>query len=106
MSQKELEAMARQTLNVYSGILFHNQEFESGNTEENTYEFGCPEFEELRSRYDLVRIGGKGSDFARAKRLLHYLAPRLTHGMITTLNATPCGFWNTALTSRSRASTV
>lgn len=79
MSQKEMEAMAQQMLNVYSGILFHNREFAGGNTDENIYEFHCPEFEELRSKYNLVKIAGTGSDFVRAKRLLHYLAPRLTH---------------------------
>ncbi|MBO5656955.1 MAG: transglutaminase family protein, partial [Agathobacter sp.] len=66
-------------LDVYRGILFQNQEFEDGNTEEIIYEFDCPEFEELRNQYDLVRIAGKGSDYSRGKRLLHYLAPRLTH---------------------------
>ncbi len=79
MSKKQMQAIAQQMLDVYSGILFHNQEFENGNKAENIYEFACPEFEELRNKYNLVKIAGKGSDFARAKRLLHYLAPRLTH---------------------------
>ena len=79
MSRKEMQEIVQQMLNVYSGILFHHQGFENGNTEENIYEFACPEFEELRSKYNLVKIAGKGSDFVRAKRLLHYLAPRLTH---------------------------
>ena len=79
MTRKETQQIARQVLDVYNGILFHNREFEGGNGEEFVYEFDCPEFEELRDKYDLVKIAGKGSDFARAKRLLHYLAPRLTH---------------------------
>lgn len=79
MSKKEMREIAQYMLNVYSGILFHNQEFERGNGEENIYRFDCPEFEELRSKYNLVKIAGKGGDFARAKRLLHYLAPKLTH---------------------------
>ncbi len=66
-------------LDVYSGILFHNQEFDSGSAEDIVYEFDCPEFAELREKYNLEKTAGKGSDFARAKRLLHYLAPRLTH---------------------------
>ena len=74
-----MQEIAQQMLDVYSGILFHNQEFENGNMEQNIYEFQCPEFEELRSKYHLVEVVGKGSEFARAKRLLHYLAPRLTH---------------------------
>lgn len=79
MTRKEMQEIAQQMLNFYSGTLFHNQEFESGNGEAVIYEFDCPEFEELRNKYDLVKIAGKGSDFVRAKRLLHYLAPRLTH---------------------------
>lgn len=66
-------------LDVYSGILFNNQEFERGNADEIIYEFDCPEYEELRNKYNLVQIAGNGNDFVRAKRLLHYLAPRLTH---------------------------
>ena len=79
MTRKETQEIAQFMLDIYSGILFNNQEFENGNTEDIIYEFGCPEFEELRNKYDLVKIAGKGSDFMRAKRLLHYLAPRLTH---------------------------
>lgn len=79
MTKTDSQQIARQMLDVYCGILFQNQEFESGNTEEIIYKFHCPEFEELRNKYDLVSIAGKGSDFVRAKRLLHYLAPRLTH---------------------------
>lgn len=66
-------------LDIYRGILFNHQKFESGNAQEMIYEFDCPEYVELRNKYDLVNIAGKGSDVVRAKRLLHYLAPRLTH---------------------------
>lgn len=79
MTKKEMQEIAQEKLDIYSGILFNDQEFESGNTQEMIYEFDCPEFEELRNKYDLDNIAGKGSDFMRAKRLLHYLAPRLTH---------------------------
>ena len=79
MTKKELREIARMTLDVYSGILFQHQDFERGEAEELVYEFDCPAFEELRTKYPLAKIAGKGSDFIRAKRLLHYLAPRLTH---------------------------
>lgn len=79
MTKKETQEIVQQMLDVYSGILFHHQEFEGGNTENIIYEFDCPELEELRNQYGLLQIAGKGSDFARAKRLLHDLAPRLTH---------------------------
>lgn len=79
MTRKEMQEIAQQMLDVYSGTLFHNQEFENGNADEIIYEFDCPEYEELWNKYNLVKIAGNGSDFVRAKRLLHYLAPRLTH---------------------------
>ncbi len=79
MTRKETHEIAQQMLDIYRGILFNNQEFESGNSNEMSYEFDCPEFEELRNKYDLVKIAGNGSDFIRAKRLLHNLALRLTH---------------------------
>lgn len=79
MTRKEMQEIAQQMLDVYSGTLFHNQEFENGNADEIIYEFDCPEYEELRNKYNLVKIAGNGSDFVRAKGLLHYLAPRLTH---------------------------
>ena len=79
MAKKDSLEIYKQHFDIYSGILFNNQIFEGDNTEEIIYEFDCPEFEELRSKYDLVKIAGKGSDFIRAKRLLHYLAPKLAH---------------------------
>lgn len=79
MTRKEADAVWKQMLDIYCGILFHNQTFSEGNGDAVVYDFDCPEFEELRTRYELDKIAGKGTDFQRAKRLLHYLAPRLTH---------------------------
>ena len=79
MAKNEIQQIVHQMLNVYRGILFHHLKFEEGKHEDFIYEFDCPEFEELRNRYHLVKIAGNGSDFVRAKRLLHYLATRLTH---------------------------
>ena len=64
---------------IYTGILFHHQTFSAGNDEELSYRFDCPEFTELRNKYQLDTIAGAGTDFEKAKNLLHYLAPRLTH---------------------------
>lgn len=64
---------------IYSGILFHNQNFAEGNREQIHYDFSCPELVELKEKYALEEIAGRGSDFQRSKRLLHYLAPRLAH---------------------------
>lgn len=79
MTKKEIAEAAEEKLYIFSGILFHNQEFEEGNREELTYDFSCPEYAELREKYDLQGIAGKGTDFQRAKRLMHAFAPRLIH---------------------------
>lgn len=79
MTKKEQLQVAEEQLYIFSGILFHNQEFEHGNREKITYDFSCPAYQTLIEKYGLEEIAGKGGDFQRAKRLLHYLAPRLTH---------------------------
>ena len=78
-SKKERLENAEEQLYIFSVILFHNQEFAEGNDASIRYDFSCPEYKELKEKYALEEIAGKGSDFVRAKRLLHYLAPRLTH---------------------------
>ena len=79
MTNKEWLALAQEQQKIYAGILFQNQSFAQGADRTITYEFDCPQFQQLREKYALDKIVGQGSDFARAKRLLHYLAPRLTH---------------------------
>lgn len=79
MTRKEWIALSRQQQKIYSGILFHHQTFAPGKTRTITYDFSCPQFALLREKYSLEQIAGKGSDFQRAKRLLHNLAPRLKH---------------------------
>lgn len=78
--QKQIQKeVSEQSLSIFSGILFNNQLFKDGNNEKITYNFNCPEFIILKEKYNLEKIAGKGTDFIRAKRILHYLAPRLTH---------------------------
>lgn len=79
MTKKEQKEVSQQLLDVFSGILFNNQKFDEGDNKEIIYNFECPEFETLKEKYNLEEIAGKGPDFKKAKRLLHYLAPRLTH---------------------------
>ena len=79
MTKKEMLEASEEKLRIYSGILFHNQDFAEGNDASISYDFDCPEYSELKEKYGLEKIAGRGSDFVRAKRLLHYLAPRLTH---------------------------
>lgn len=79
MKKTESREIAEQFLYVYAGILFENKEFEEGNSDEVVYRFDCPEFITLKEKYDLEKIAGQGSEFARAKRLLRHFAPRLRH---------------------------
>lgn len=80
MTRKEWNRLNEEKLRIYSGILFHNQIFAEGNENQAIrYQFDCPEFSVLREKYALDKIAGSGSDFTRAKRLLHYLASRLHH---------------------------
>ena len=65
--------------NIYCGILANYPSFKKGEMKELVYDFSCPEYKELISKYHIDLIAGKGSDFLRAKRLLNYLSPRLTH---------------------------
>ena len=83
MTKKELKQIqnevSQQSLGIYAGILFNNQIFIEGNDDEIVYNFDCPELITLKEKYNLEEIAGKGTDFKKAKRVLHYLAPRLTH---------------------------
>ncbi len=83
MTKKEIKQIQnetnRQYLDIYSGILFNNQKFDEGNNEEIIYDFQCPEYITLKEKYNLEKIAGNGSDFTKAKKLLHYFAPKLTH---------------------------
>ncbi len=79
MTIKKQREISQQFCDVYAGILFNNQIFAEGNNDEFVYNFDCTEFETLKQKYNLEDIAGKGSDFGRAIRLLHYLSPRLKH---------------------------
>lgn len=80
MTEQENLQVQRNLFDIYSGILFNNQEFAgSGETAEITYDFGCPEYKALIEKYGIDRIAGEGTAFDRAVRLLHWMAPRLTH---------------------------
>lgn len=79
MTKKEKLSIADDLLNIYSGILFNNQNFENQINKPIKYDFDCIEYQELIEKYELDKIAGRGSSFNRAKRLLHYLAPKLKH---------------------------
>lgn len=79
MTRKEWLKISQEQQKIYSGILFQNQAFAQDGETPIRYEMDAPEFALLREKYDLEKVAGKGGDFPRAKRLLHYLAPRLAH---------------------------
>ena len=79
MTKKEWLHICREQQKIFSGILFHHQAFATGEKATIRYELDCPQFAVLREKYDLEQLAGKGTDFSRAKRLMHALAPRLTH---------------------------
>ena len=80
MTEQENLQVQQNLFIIYSGILFNNQEFAgSGEKAEITYDFACPEYKTLIEKYGIDRIAGEGTAFQRAGRLLHWMAPRLTH---------------------------
>lgn len=80
MTDEENLRVQQNLFDIYSGILFNNQEFDgSGETAEITYDFDCPEYKTLIEKYGIDKIAGEGTAFERAVRLLHWMSPRLTH---------------------------
>lgn len=80
MTDQENIAIQQNLFDIYSGILFNNQEFaNSGEAAEITYDFNCPEYKTLIEKYGIDRIAGEGTAFERAERLLHWMSPRLKH---------------------------
>lgn len=79
MTKQESKEITERFLDVYAGVLFGFAQFENGAKKGVEYDFDCPEFTTLKEKYGLEEIAARGDDFTRAKRLLHYLAPRLHH---------------------------
>ena len=79
MARQKREEEYSFLLDVFSGILFHAIRLAEGETVRLEYRFDCPEFPQLRERYPIETVAGKGGDFERALRLCRWLAPRLRH---------------------------
>lgn len=79
MTDQENIQIQKNLFDIYSGILFNNQEFAPGETAEITYDFSCSEYKTLIEKYGIDKIAGEGTAFERSVRLLHWMAPRLTH---------------------------
>lgn len=88
--KKEQEQYLKQSLlNVYQGILFNYDLSYQETNDIIKYKFDCPSYSEIVKKYNIDKIIGKGSDFIKCKRLLHYLATRLTHSSFYD-NHVPC----------------
>ncbi len=68
-----------QLKDLYLGILCNYPEFAQEKDAQLQYDFAAAEWKELKSVYALENIAKSGSSFERARRMLHYFAPRLTH---------------------------
>lgn len=80
MTDQENLQVQQQLFDIYSGILFNNQEFAGGGeTSEIIYDFTCPEYKTLIEKYGIDKIAGEGTAFQRAERLLHWMSPKLKH---------------------------
>lgn len=79
MTKQETIQLHESVCRIYNGILANNPMADGAVEKTVKYEFDCPQFAELKEKYNLEAIAGKGTDFERAKRVLHYLAPRLHH---------------------------
>lgn len=79
MNKREEIEVGKRFLEVYCGILFTAPTFEVGQEIVCSYDFSSPKYEELKSRYPIEKIAGKGGDFERALRLCQWLAPKISH---------------------------
>ena len=80
MTDQDNALFQQNLFDIYTGILFNNQSFAAGpGAGEITYDFACPEYRTLVERYGIDRTAGEGTAFDRSVRLLHWMAPRLTH---------------------------
>ena len=79
MNKREEKEIGTRFLEVYGGILFQSPIFETGQEVVCSYDFTNRNYEELKSRYPILQIAGKGGDFERALRLCQWLAANLSH---------------------------
>ncbi|MCH5156869.1 MAG: transglutaminase domain-containing protein [Clostridiales bacterium] len=79
MNKREEIEIGKRFLEVYCGILFTAPTFEKGQKVDCFYDFTNSKYDELKSHYHIVQIGGKGGDFQRALRICQWLAAHLSH---------------------------
>ena len=66
-SKKERLENAEEQLYIFSGILFHNQEFAEGNDASIRYDFSCPEYKELKENMRWKRSREKAVTLSEQK---------------------------------------
>ncbi len=79
MNKCEEKEVGKRFLEVYSGILFNSPTFEKGQEICCSYNFTNANYEELKTRYPILQIAGKGSDFQRSLRICQWLATNISH---------------------------
>ena len=80
MTDQDNALFQQNLFDIYTGILFNSQSFAAGlGAGKITYDFTCPEYKTLIEKYGIDRTAGEGTAFERSVRLLHWMAPRLTH---------------------------
>lgn len=80
MTDQDNALFQQNLFDIYTGILFNSQSFAAGlGAGEIAYDFTCPEYKTLIEKYGIDRTAGEGTAFERSVRLLHWMAPRLTH---------------------------
>lgn len=65
--------------NMECGIIKNADTFREGISEEITYDFDDPKFQELKEKYDIESIAGTGSEFEKALNLMDHFSSRLEH---------------------------
>lgn len=76
---KDTKEVYEYSLLIEQGILLMHKNFQEGNKGRINYDFACKEYDELKEKYNLEQIAGKGSSFQKAKRLLNYFSSKLAH---------------------------
>lgn len=79
MNKRDFQEWNEALTRVYCGLLFDFPEFSGGEEVECSFDFENPNYEKIRENYPIEKVAGKGSEFERARRLNHWLAPRLKH---------------------------
>lgn len=79
MNKREREDVDKDFLQVYCGLLFNFQAFRHGERFPCSFDFDASVYTQIKARYPIEAVAGKGGDFERALRLVRWLSPKLVH---------------------------